>query len=306
MQKKELELRIPELPNDLTKLQQNISDRELREGPVKPDNEARIIWADSSYTTTEYSVVYLHGFSASCGEGDPVHRKFAASINANLYLSRLEAHGTHGKAFSKLTPQNYLDSAVRAIEIGNKIGNKCIVMGSSTGGMLALYLAGKYDGIHALFLYSPLIDFAEKSLELLKRKPVNLIANSFFPRYNLKRKKNITQEIGKYWYDKYSFRGVLSLFELVQACNSNEHFRAVTQPVFMGYYHKSISLQDPTVSVEAMLRMYEQLGTPAYRKQKKAYPDAESHVITSMLTTLVYEDVLQDSVAFFRETVAGL
>src|SRR6478672_2862703 len=42
---------------------------------LKPNNEARIIWAnDSIKEKTEYAIVYLHGFSASQEEGDPVHR----------------------------------------------------------------------------------------------------------------------------------------------------------------------------------------------------------------------------------------
>ena len=44
-------------------------------------------------TKTEYAVVYLHGFSASQEEGDPVHYQFAQKFGCNLYLSRLYAHG---------------------------------------------------------------------------------------------------------------------------------------------------------------------------------------------------------------------
>ena len=31
---------------------------------IKPGNEAKIVWADSTKTKTEFVVVYLHGFSA--------------------------------------------------------------------------------------------------------------------------------------------------------------------------------------------------------------------------------------------------
>ena len=40
---------------------------------IKPDNQARIIWADSSKKEkTKIAFLYLHGFSASQAEGDPV------------------------------------------------------------------------------------------------------------------------------------------------------------------------------------------------------------------------------------------
>ena len=61
---------------------------------LKPDNEARIVWYnDSLRNKTAYSIVYLHGFSASQAEGDPVHRNIAKSFGCNLYLSRLAEHG---------------------------------------------------------------------------------------------------------------------------------------------------------------------------------------------------------------------
>lgn len=37
---------------------------------LRPDNEARVVWADSIRRTP--CVVFLHGFSASRREGDPV------------------------------------------------------------------------------------------------------------------------------------------------------------------------------------------------------------------------------------------
>ena len=60
---------------------------------IKPNNEAKIIWADSSKTQTEYAIVYLHGFSASQMEGDPVHQNIARQFHCNLYLARLAEHG---------------------------------------------------------------------------------------------------------------------------------------------------------------------------------------------------------------------
>src|SRR5690349_9624696 len=67
---------LPVMPESPTELEQYISSQESRH-KLKPDNEARIVWADSSHSKTEYAIVYLPGFSASQMEGDPIHRKFA-------------------------------------------------------------------------------------------------------------------------------------------------------------------------------------------------------------------------------------
>src|ERR1700754_2115147 len=52
---------------------------------LKKDNEARIIWFnDSTKNVTPFSIVYLHGFTASQEEGDPVHEHIAKQYGCNL------------------------------------------------------------------------------------------------------------------------------------------------------------------------------------------------------------------------------
>src|SRR6478609_10733747 len=64
------------VPGDAAALEQYIANNESKH-VIKPNNEARIIWNDSTKQKTEYAVVYLHGFSASQMEGDPIHHRFA-------------------------------------------------------------------------------------------------------------------------------------------------------------------------------------------------------------------------------------
>ena len=73
-------LKLPELPDSPVAVQQEVLQEESTHH-VKADNEARIIWAnDTTKTVTEYSIVYLHGFSASEKEGDCGNRNIAAVI----------------------------------------------------------------------------------------------------------------------------------------------------------------------------------------------------------------------------------
>ena len=59
----------------------------------------------------------------------------------------------------------------------------------------------------------------------------------------------------------------------------------------MGYYYKNDSLQDKVVSIPAMLKMFDELGTSRELKVKKAFPDAGDHVITSYLSSDNYGQV---------------
>ena len=64
---------MPAVPSDPSALEAYIKAEESQHR-LKPDNEARVVWYnDSNHTKTDYAIVYLHGFSASQGEGDVHH-----------------------------------------------------------------------------------------------------------------------------------------------------------------------------------------------------------------------------------------
>ena len=56
---------IPYVPSDLDSLESWIQQREQALGNVSIDNESKIYFKDSIPKKTFYSVVYLHGFTAS-------------------------------------------------------------------------------------------------------------------------------------------------------------------------------------------------------------------------------------------------
>src|SRR4051812_31893444 len=86
------DLTLPVVPTGAGALEQYVAANEAKH-KIKPNNEAHIVWNDSIRQKTEFAVVYIHGFSASQMEGDPVHRRFAKEFGCNLYLARLADHG---------------------------------------------------------------------------------------------------------------------------------------------------------------------------------------------------------------------
>ena len=91
-----LTLEYPVIANSGQILETEIAERESKVVNIKPNNEARFVWADSTKGKTPYSMVYLHGFSASEHEGYPVHETIAKKYGMNMFLSRLSHHGTEG------------------------------------------------------------------------------------------------------------------------------------------------------------------------------------------------------------------
>lgn len=78
---------IPDLPSSLIELEKQINTNEKAIIGIKPDNEARIVWADTlKKEKTKIVFLYLHGFSGSLAEGEPVHRNLAKNIMQTFTL----------------------------------------------------------------------------------------------------------------------------------------------------------------------------------------------------------------------------
>lgn len=275
---------LPQVPAAANELQAYIQHNEAMH-KLKPDNEARIVWYnDSVKEKTPYSIVYLHGFSASQEEGRPIHANIAKEFGCNLYLSRLAEHGIDTTdPMIRLTPAEYWKSAEQALAIGKQLGNKVILMGTSTGGTNALQLAAAFpDDVAALVLLSPNIAIFNDKAWLLNNpwglqiaKAVNgndyMISADTRPVYR------------QYWYWKYPVEATTQLEEYLETTMTKETFRAVKKPLLLLYYYKDDIHQDSVVSVPAMLKMYDALGTPPDLKMKQAIPNAGNHVIGSYI-----------------------
>ncbi len=199
---------LPAVPADPEALEGYIKYQE-QQHILKPDNEARIVWSDSSHKKTEYAVVYLHGFSASQKEGDPVHTSFARQFGSNLFLSRLSDHGIDTTdALYNFTAEGVWESAKQALMIGEQLGKKVILMGTSTGSTLALMLAAQYpDRVHALINLSPNIAINDPAAFLLNGPWGLQIARIVMGgKY---RDTGATGEDAKYWNGKYRLESLV-------------------------------------------------------------------------------------------------
>jgi pimeloyl-ACP methyl ester carboxylesterase len=269
-----------------------------------PDNQARIVWNnDSLKNMTEYVVLYLHGFSACWFEGSPSNTDFAKMIGANLYLSRLASHGIDTtEELIDMYPSTLYDSAKEALIIARSLGNKVIILSTSTGGTLALKLAADFPNlIHSLILLSPNIAINNPAAALLT-KPWGLqIArlSGGSGKYRNVPSENETEK--KYWYKHQRWESAIYLQQLIETTMTKEVFAAVKQPVFLGYYYKNEKEQDQTVMVGPMLSMFDQLGTPDSLKVKVAFPEAGCHVIGCSLFSKDYLNVEKEMVKFAKK-----
>ena len=292
----------PTVPADADGLEKYIAAQELQHA-IKPGNGAEIVWNDSSRQKTPYAIVYLHGFSACKVEGDPIHKRFAKAFGANLYLPLLADHGVDTTETLLLyTADRSWESAKDALAIGKQLGEKVILVSTSTGGTLALKLAAEYPSdVFALVNLSPNIAINDPAAFLLNNPYGLYIARTVLG--GNYRTTGATPEAAKYWNKKYRIEALTQLEELIEDTMTKETFQRVTQPSLTLYYFKNEKEQDPEVKVSAMLTMNEQLGTPANLKSAIAFPNAGAHVIGSSMTSKDLEGVYAAMEKFASETL---
>lgn len=282
-------INLPFVPDNADSLERYIAHREA-EHKVKPGNEARIVWNDSTKGKTDYAVVYLHGFSASEEEGDPVHIDFAKKFGCNLFLSRLAGHGIDTtEPMANLTAEQMWNSAKEAYAIGRELGKKVILMSTSTGGTLSLKLAAEYPDIAGIILLSPNIEINDPNAWLLNNPWGLQIARMIKGNYITSSDTSALYK--KYWYGKYRIESAVQLQELLETTMKQSVFEKVVQPVLLLYYYKDEEHQDPVVKVSAMKRMFRELGTPDSLKKEIPIPNAGDHVIGSYIKSKDVKDV---------------
>ena len=293
---------LPAVPVEALPLEKYIADNEAMH-KLKPDNEARVLWFnDSTKEKTEYAIVYLHGFSASQEEGDPVHKDFAKKFGCNLYLSRLADHGVDTtELLANFSAERFWNSALEAYAIGKQLGKKVILMSTSTGGTVALKLCAEYPEIAVNIMLSPNIAINDPSAWLLNNHWGLQIAELITGKQRVV--DDTTALYAKYWNNRYSTKSLVQLEELLESTMKESIFQKVKQPSLLLYYFKDENHQDLVVKVSAMKRMFAQISTSENLKRQVALPNTGDHVLGSPIKSKDVKSVQQECEKFAIETL---
>ncbi|NOD62881.1 MULTISPECIES: carboxylesterase [unclassified Ruegeria] len=128
-------------------------------GDIVPGVEKRVDWQEGfKEQRTPYSVLYIHGFSASSEEIRPVPDLVADALGANLVYTRLQGHGRDGFAMAEGTASGWMQDTAEGLAAARAVGDKVIVISTSTGGTLAAAAALDADlskDVAAMVFVSP-------------------------------------------------------------------------------------------------------------------------------------------------------
>ncbi|MEX3009237.1 alpha/beta hydrolase [Hoeflea sp. TYP-13] len=216
-----------------------LSEAEARFDDIRDGLNKHIVWAyPNSRAKTPLAIVYVHGFSASAGEIKPVMDIVAKDVGANLFYTRLKGHGRTGDAMAEATVAGWVDDIAEAIAVGRRIGEKVVLVGTSTGGTLITWAATQPDlskDVVGIVNISPNFGPQAAGSQLLTipwaRQIVRLVEGerrSFEPKNDLVRQN---------WTHEYPSEAVLPMAELVKLTNEAD-FGKITIPALFVFSEK--------------------------------------------------------------------
>ncbi|WOJ92578.1 alpha/beta fold hydrolase [Congregibacter variabilis] len=242
---------------------------------ITEGTEKRVVWAGEPGQRSEYVLVYLHGFSATRQEIAPVPELIAKELKANLFETRLSGHGREQQPLANVSAEQWMNDGAEALAIAKALGDKIILMGTSTGATVALAMARHADFslVHSLVLVSPNFGPAGGGSGITTGPYGPQLARLILGERRSWVAANPLQE--KYWSTDYPTTSIVEMMRLVNLANTLTP-EAETPNVMLVY-----SPQDDVVSVSKLLAGFDTL--PAARKKihKVDNPDSLSaHVLT--------------------------
>lgn len=282
----------PVLPDDLEAW---LSASEARFADIVPGAEKRIVRAAPAGSRPPLSLVYLHGFSASRQEVSPLVEDLASRLGADAFFTRLAGHGRSDRAMGEPGFSDWVASGLEAVALGERLGERTVLVGTSTGATLALWLAatGRAPRAAALVLISPNLGPRDAGSELLLWPWVARLAPALLGEWRTWTPANPEQ--ARLWKTRYPLRAAVPMMQLVAATRALDlsGFRVPTL-VFL-------SPQDQVVDPARTRARF--AGTPARLIEITGAEDPSQHVLAGRIMSPGTTATVRDATLAF---LAGL
>lgn len=206
------------LPDSIAEFPAWLAAQERAAGVTDPDVAKRVVFADSAHPAkTAWSVVYLHGFSATRQETSPLSDEVARALGANLYETRLRGHGLPGDSLGHVQARDWMGDAAFSLDVARRLGDSVLVIGTSTGGTLGVWLATLPKpvraGLRALVLISPNFGPKDPAAGLLTLPWAEVVLPAFIPQREWTARND---EQKRFWTMRYPSTALFPMQALVE------------------------------------------------------------------------------------------
>jgi pimeloyl-ACP methyl ester carboxylesterase len=274
-----------------------LETRESAVAGIRPGLAKEIVWAyPQSRAKTPLSIVYVHGFSASKGEIRPVPDKVAAALGANLFFTRLTGHGQDNDAMATASVNAWVNDTAEALAIGRAIGEKVIVIATSTGASLAAWAVAQPDlakDVAAVVLVSPNFGVQAKGAGLLTGPWGGELAELMIGKERGFEPANDLQR--QLWTYRYPTRATLPMAATVALASGQSYDKVSTPALFI------VSDGDKVIQPEAAKAVAARWGAPHELMAVDNPGDPSSHVLAGdALSPAMTEPTVQKIVEWIR------
>ena len=269
----------PPPPQDIRALADWIKNSEAAYSDIKPGNAKGIVWAGAPAQRTPWSVVYIHGFSASRLETAPLAESVAAQLGANVFYTRLSGHGRSDPvAMGQATVQDWMADTLEAVQIGQILGERVLVISCSTGATLATWLGTSGDSarVTAHIFVSPNFGPKDKRADLVNgpwgQKLALLIQGP------TKTSQPGSEQEALAWTESYPTKAIFPMMALVKSVRDSD-LSLFQTPVLVLY-----SEADQTVEPAETLAAFSRLGSSHKALEVVAYSKSRGqHVLAGAI-----------------------
>jgi alpha-beta hydrolase superfamily lysophospholipase len=253
-----------------------ITAREQQFTDIRPGDGKRILWAGAKGAKTPLAIVYIHGFSAGPAEIRPVPDEVARNLGANLFFTRLAGHGRDGKAMALASAEDWLFDMAEAMAIGRRLGDRVIVMGTSTGGTLAALAAtdpALNGGLAGTVLISPNFGVHAPAQWMLDAPFIESWGNSVAGETRSFTALNAEQ--ARHWTTEYPTAALYPMARLIRAARAADYGQVTTPALFL------FSPADQVIDPDRIPPVIDAWGGPTQVELREMQGDDDpySHVI---------------------------
>ena len=262
------------IPQDLNAY---LNEQEAQVPNLRQDLRKQIIWAETPGEKQDLAIVYFHGFSGSNQEMQPVPQRVARALGANLYLGRWTGHGRDGDSMGEARGKDWLLDAAEGLEIGSRIGERVILMGTSFGGSMATIAATDAEmskKIDAIVLTVPNFALVNSASIILTWPGVRIWGPWVAGKYREFEPKNELHR--KYWTPRYPNQATISLGQITKFVQGRR-YEDIAQPTLFLY-----SNEDTVVQPQAIREAIKRWGGPTEVEVIRPGDgiDVDGHVVT--------------------------
>jgi pimeloyl-ACP methyl ester carboxylesterase len=258
------------------------------------------------------ALLYIHGFGASRAEGEAVVDALATRWDANTLYLRLPGHGIDAEAHAATRPGDYAAAVSDALGVMPALGEKIVLIGGSTGGLLATWAAATHpEHVDALVLASPFYAFVDPLAQNLL--PRVMAIHLLHAMYGEDRWAGWSEDpegrkqegYEDHWLIDQKYQALIALEDTRRAIARRAVYQRVEVPVLLLHHFRDEANQDGVVSVPAMRAAFTEMNGGSPHPQSRLVPIEDGNHILMSRYVRTDKDAVMSACAEFMATAIG-